>query len=193
MPNNKSASVPLILAACGYAYTTWHTQASDQRRAQIERVNEQVKELYGPLFMCITATKSAYDAMVRQHSTDGTLHTFEKSIKSNPHCSEACAYRSWVREVFMPLNLQAAKIIMTRADLLESSTIEPLLQQLVAHVSALKVIIKQWDDGDLAATSVIPYPDDLLMMIHQQYMRIKKRQAALLGMNNYRMFLIPRL
>eukprot|EP00976_Prorocentrum_cordatum_P021882 447246-Prorocentrum_minimum.AAC.1 len=147
MPNNKSMSVPLILAACGYAYTTWHTQASDQRRAQIERVNEQVKELYGPLVMCVTATKSAYDAMVctsselthdlfhqlplilttcvvrsrlcvQQHSTDGTLETFEKIVKSDPHSSEAFAYRSWVREVFMPLNLQVRINITIVAHLL---------------------------------------------------------------------------
>jgi len=145
--------------------------------------------LYGPLFMCITATKSAYDAMARQHSEDGTLKSFDESVKRDHNGVQATAYRSWVREVFMPLNLQAAKIIMTRADLLESLTIEPGLQQLVAHVSALKVIIKQWDDGDLAAMSIVSYPDDLLMMIHQQYIRIKRRQAALLGMNS----LVPRL
>jgi hypothetical protein len=128
-----SLPLPVLLAVAGYAYSTWSQIAREHRQGQLERVNEQVctvcrpleapaavryqtltrghslvppaqvKELYGPLLMCITATQSAYDAMCRQHS-DGTPESFQAAVKQDPHSVQANAYRDWVREVFMPLN-----------------------------------------------------------------------------------------
>lgn len=49
----------------------------------------------------------------------------------------------------MPLSEKAAAIVMERADLLEGERIDPLLLQLVAHVSAYKVIMRRWREGDL--------------------------------------------
>lgn len=64
-----------------------------EREAQIDRVNEQVKDLYGPLLSCVTASKSAFDAMIGQHSPDGTKAGFVRAIRENPDSAEAVAYR----------------------------------------------------------------------------------------------------
>ena len=64
-----------------------------EREAQIDRVNEQVKDLYGPLLSCVTASKSAFDAMIGQHSPDGTKAGFVRAIRENPDSREAIAYR----------------------------------------------------------------------------------------------------
>lgn len=64
-----------------------------EREAQIDRVNEQVKDLYGPLLSCVTASKSAFDAMIGQHSPDGTKAGFVRAIRDNPDSGEAVAYR----------------------------------------------------------------------------------------------------
>jgi hypothetical protein len=47
-------------------------------------------------------------------------------------------------EVLQPLNERVAEIVTKNADLLEAASMEPLLLQLVAHVSAYRVIIKRW-------------------------------------------------
>lgn len=52
--------------------------------------------------------------------------------------------RQWMKEVLQPLNEKAADIIVRHADLLQSAQMEPLLLQLVAHVSAYRVILKRW-------------------------------------------------
>jgi hypothetical protein len=44
------------------------------------------------------------------------------------------------------------------------------------------VIIKQWAQGDLAAASVVTYPNELLRKIQQEYLMVKRRQDFLLGM-----------
>lgn len=46
-------------------------------------------------------------------------------------------------EVLQPLNERVAEIVTKNADLLEAAAMEPLLLQLVAHVSAYRVIIKR--------------------------------------------------
>ena len=48
-----------------------------------------------------------------------------------------------MRAVLQPLNEKAKDIIVKHADLLQSSQMEPLLLQLVAHVSAYQVILQR--------------------------------------------------
>lgn len=51
-------------------------------------------------------------------------------------------------EVLQPLNDRAASIIIDHIDLLDSSRVEPLLLQLVAHVAAYKVILSRCSCSD---------------------------------------------
>ena len=48
-----------------------------------------------------------------------------------------------MRAVLQPLNEKAKDIIVKHADLLQSTHMEPLLLQLVAHVSAYRVILQR--------------------------------------------------
>lgn len=138
---------------------------------------------YGPLLALCAATKSAYDAMVRQHSSDGTLGSFIRGIKEDPSGAEGVAYRHWIRSVLQPLNEKAADVIVNHLNLLESRAIHPSLLQLVAHVSSMRVIIRGWEEGRLSEWSAVSYPDELLPYIEAEFKGIKKRQAELLGIS----------
>ena len=65
-----------------------------------------------------------------------TAAEFRAAVRADPSGPEAVAYRAWVKGVLLPLSAKAADIVVERADLLEGTSIEPLLLQLVAHVSA---------------------------------------------------------
>ena len=67
------------------------------------------------------------------------------------------------------------------ADLLESSHMPALLLQLVAHVSANRVVLSRWAQGESGAASAIAYPDALPEWASSQFRVIKARQALLLG------------
>ncbi len=71
----------------------------------------QLGNLYGPLLACVTASACAYDAMIRQHSSDGTRASFVRAIQQDPHGPAGIAYRHWMRVVFQPLNQRASAII----------------------------------------------------------------------------------
>ena len=77
----------------GYLFTFYNTKKTDERKAQIERCNDQVRLLYGPLLACVTATRSAFAAMVRQHSVDGSVDSFVQAAREHPEGPEGIAYR----------------------------------------------------------------------------------------------------
>ena len=180
-PTSIAATVGL--AILGYISTALHTLRAQQHGARVERVNEQLKALYGPLLACVTASKSSYGAMLRQLEASGISPSqFRSAVRADPTGPAAQAYRTWVRTVLMPLSEKAASLVIERADLLEGSGgIEPLLLQLVSHVSAYKVLLQRWRDGQSAEQSAIPYPDDIHAWASSEFVRLKQRQASLLG------------
>ncbi len=81
--------------------------------------------------------------MVLQHSKDKTLKSFQAAAAEDPYGPEASAYRMWMVEVLQPLNEKAACIVRDHIDLLEGREIVKELLQLVAHVSAQRVVLQK--------------------------------------------------
>ena len=88
-----------VLAGGGWLFTYLNQLKIDQRAAQLERVNAQLRDLYGPLLSCVTASKATFDAMLRQHAPGGTAAGISSAYAADPSSRAAEAYRSWVREV----------------------------------------------------------------------------------------------
>lgn len=53
----------------------------------------QVKELYGPLLAVVTASKSAFDAMVTQHSPNRSMKDFISAARNTPEGKDGQTYR----------------------------------------------------------------------------------------------------
>jgi hypothetical protein len=171
----------LAPALAGYLFTYYNAKAADERKARIERVNDQVRLLYGPLLAAVHAARAAHAAMVRGHSPDGSVAAFAAAARADPAGPEGAAYRHWMREVLQPLNERAAAAIVGHVDLLEGAAVEPALLQFVAHVSAYRVCLKRWAEGALDEWSAVPYPDALPEYAEREFKRVKRRQAELLG------------
>lgn len=85
--------IPVFLAFSGWMFNVLHQRAVQQRTLRIERVNEQLSQLLGPLLACVTASKASYEAMVQQHSPDGTSAGFIQDAKERPDGQAGTAYR----------------------------------------------------------------------------------------------------
>ena len=138
----------------------------------------------GPLLACVTCSKSAFDAMCNVHSPDGSKAGFFLAKTQDPNSEQGKAYRMWTRQVFMPLNERVARLIVDRSDLIVGDKFEPLLLQLVAHVSAMRVMVKRWDEGDLTAITSIGYPDEIHDWIEQAFATLKATQAKFLALSD---------
>jgi hypothetical protein len=172
-----------LLALGGFLFTYLNTKTIEERKARIERVNRQLELFYGPLLACVSATASAKRAMIKQMlGSEGIREeSLHAAVKRDPTIQKA--YQQWMELVLQPLNERAAKVVIENIDLLEGSSIQKDLLQLVSHVAANRVLISSWKDANsaLSFSSAIPYPDRLEEFIGREFSKMKRIQADLLG------------
>jgi len=171
-------SVTILVAAAGYLFKYLNDLKLSQRKDRLERVDRQLRELYGPLFALDRASTMAWTAFRSRYRPGEAFW----GTASSPTEEEAAAWRLWMTEVFMPLNLEMTQIITERADLLEESEMPDVLLELCAHVYAYKPVIREWEQGDYSLhTSIINFPMALRDYTSESYVRLKREQARLLG------------
>jgi hypothetical protein len=100
-------SFSLLAAASGFLASYWNSKIVEERKARIERVNEQLREFVGPLLATVGTSRSAWAAMVAQ-SGQGEPRAFQDAVAADPAGPEAEAYRAWMTSVLQPLNEKGA-------------------------------------------------------------------------------------
>jgi len=102
-----------------------------------------------------------------------------------PTREEAEAWRLWIKEVFMPLNLEMEALILKHSDLLVEAEMPKVLLDLSAHTAGYKPILKSWERGDFSRNvSLIDFPRDLITYAETNYRFLKKKQRELLKENS---------
>ena len=61
-----------------------------------------------------------------------------------------------------------------------NNTVPPVLLDFVAHVAANRIVLSEWERGNVAAVSAIPFPEELLTFARHELGRVKREQARLL-------------
>jgi hypothetical protein len=161
--------VTVILAFSGYYYTYQKDLSLANRKVQLERVDRQLRELYGPLYALSNAGTR-------------TIKEFRRVYPSTKTEKEKAIWRLWMKEVFMPLNLEMEAVILKHSDLLVEPEMPEVLLNLSAHIAGYKAVLKSWDRGDTSRiTSLIPFPSDLTEYAEKDYRLLKGKQTKLLG------------
>lgn len=178
--------VTAILAFVGFAVKYLNDVAIARRKDKLERVNLQLKHLYGPLYATVYVQHVAW-LRFRANCRPG-IHFFRGNPP--PTAEDLVAWRLWISEVFMPFNLRVEKIIVDNGDLLIEEQLPDCLLGLCAHIAAYKPILKKWESGDYSSlfplggdrTDLLKYdPDALLDYAKNSYFALKNTQASLLG------------
>ncbi len=173
-------SITILLAFTGYLATYVYNLRLAQRRDRLERLNHQLSDLYGPLFALQTSATYIWTEF-RARNRAGFSSYWDPSAP--PSTVEEQAWRLWMREVFMPLNLQMSDVIVRNAALLEESTVPECLLRLCAHVAAYRAVMKKWKGGDYSEnTSWMTFPrEDLVHYTSETFRRLKEEQRRLLA------------
>lgn len=170
--------VTICLAFIGYIATYLNNIAVARRKDRLERINLQLRNLYGPLYATDQASRIAWDAFRSRYRPSGS---FFRSTPP-PTKEELEAWRLWMSEVFMPLNLRMEKIIVENADLILGDQMPDSFLEFIAHVAAYKPVIKKWQSGDYSEhTSFSNYPTEMRQHIVSSYSQLKKEQEIILG------------
>ncbi len=175
-----TAAVTLIVALTGYLITYVNNIRLSQRTEQLNRVNRQLGELYGPLYSLSRTGDQVYKAF-RTKYRPGVPY-----FGNNPPPTEEDlkAWRLWVSTVFMPRNTQIQHLIINKADLLIETDIPECLNALCAHVAAYQAELKKWENGDFSEwySEIIKYPGKVLLEYSEQsFKSLKEKQKKLIG------------
>ncbi len=172
---------PLFIAILGFAAKYVNDVRLARRKDALDRVNKQLADLYGPMLACASASSIAWQEFRRRYRPGRPY--FDDDPPPSP--GELEAWRLWITEVFMPLNLRIEKAVMEHADLLRESEMPLCLRELCAHISAYKLVLKRWQNGDHSEhTSVVNYPPDVDEYARRSYDALKAEQGRLLGLTS---------
>ncbi|HEV3073957.1 MAG TPA: hypothetical protein VHB47_06010 [Thermoanaerobaculia bacterium] len=152
-----------------------------RRKDRLDRINAQLKFLYGPLYATDLAGREAWLAFQHKLRPDDDPHS---GMRRQPLTEAGQAERRlWVTQVFMPLNERMEKTIVENADLLPGDEIPHALLAMCAHTAAYKAIRQKWELGDYSDDhSAIGYPWEALREhVQATFKELKKEQAKLLA------------
>ncbi len=169
----------ISLALLGYLYTYWKELAFAHHKDQLERVDRQLRELYGPLYALASTNNRTYNQFRQKYRHDQPDYW---EAMPPPTDEEARAWRLWMQEVFMKQNLAMEEMITKHSDLLVESEMPEVLLALSAHVAGYKPVLKLWEQGDFSQnTSILNFPKELTTYAEKSYTLLKNKQLRLLG------------
>ena len=150
------------------------------RKDQLDRVDRQLRELYGPLFSLNRTSAEVYRAFRQEWRRDVQGYW---SNPVPPTEEEARAWRMWIVEVFFPLISRMEELVIEHADLIDETEMPPCLLELVTHAATYRAVLRAWEEGDFSRhTSMLPYPRATITeYLERRYAELKERQATLLG------------
>lgn len=165
-----------IAAVFGFLAKSLYDLLIQRRKENLEYINNQIEKLYGPLFILDSVGTASYNTFIKRIGRESDPQ-LEKPLSQ----IELEEWVVWVKDIFMPLNLEKEKIIKSNPHLLiEKSTPKPILD-FISHVTVYKIVIKRWGVGDFKEIySLIDYPSDFSAYITDSYNVLKTKQESYL-------------
>lgn len=173
-------AVSVALAFAGYFATYLNNLKTSRRKDSLDRINRQLKELYGPMFALCNASQIAWDHFRANHRPG---RAFWNVPGDPPTPEEAVAWRIWMKEVFIPIIFRMEALVLANSDLIDQEEMPPSFVDLCAHTAGYRVVMKKWENGDFSENvSSINFPKEVVGHVSAEYQRLKKDQARLLAL-----------
>ena len=172
--------VTIIVAIGGWLFIYPNGRSTTARAAQLDRVNRQLRDLYGPLYARLAASNRVWAAFWEKHRpSHGRTYYFGDDVTLSQ--KELETWRVWMRSVFEPMNAATEEIILKNVDLLESEDIPNAFVDALAHIAAYKAVLDAWGREDYSEhTSVNNWPhEELMAVVEPELKKLRKRQKKL--------------
>ena len=141
-----AALTTLLVAVLGALLSHRSAQRLRQYEAQLERVDAQLRELYGPMHATLESNRIAYEHFLST-VRPGSPNFFNKDFPS-PNDPQLRQWRLWITTVLQPGNEYIQGLIIKNAHLLLDDELPECPLLFSAHVAGYRVTITQWADGD---------------------------------------------
>ena len=178
------ALIGVCVAAVGYLVKYWTDLRLVQRTDRLDRINDQLRDFYGPLLALTQSSDESWQAFRKRHRPGGGSYW-----QGDPPVSQDDArhWRLWMATVFIPLNQRMMELVLQHADLIEEPEMPPCLLALCAHVAGYQAVLKEWESGEISVArednvSVVNFPSrEVADYAAAAFGRLKAEQGKLLG------------
>lgn len=170
-----TACASLMIAIMAYWLNHKGEIRRTNRRARIDWVSSQLKDLYGPLLVLTETNEKCWIEYRRRFiPPDGPAEIPLSEL-------EEARWRRWVQEVFAPAAQKIQEIITTRGDLIIGGEMPPVVLDFCAHAATYDVLLTDWDGTGPAKCTLIHHPGiRLLSYVRESYGSLKAEQELLL-------------
>lgn len=169
----------VLSAVVGFLAKYANDLSTERRKDKLDRINTQLRQLYGPLYACERAHSIAWGVFRNRYRHGGAYFPPNTAISEE----DKQAWRLWITEVFLPMRERMETAVMDNGDLLLEDAMPDCLLQLCAHVEAFRPIVKRWENKDFAEhIPPVEFPrEDLRVYLEESYRLLKTEQQKLLG------------
>jgi hypothetical protein len=171
------ASAGAVTTCIGWIVTYRLAKRQQYRKDQLDLVNRQITELYGPLHIACEAGRNAYDALCKKF---GVKQIFVDGRPVSPQAGDE--WSLWMNDIFTPLNDRLEKLIMEKLYLLEETEVPVDFHTFMKHVALNKIILLKWKNGDKTEQYAREeFPKTLDGYAKGALEKAKRKQAELIG------------
>jgi hypothetical protein len=170
--------ITVSLALIGYLVKYFNDVSITKRKDKLDRVNHQLKDLYGPL---LSLTNSSNTAWVKFRSIYRNYNPAYFDSRNPPNEEEMKVWRLWMTTVFFPIVDKKYNIIIDNTDLIIEDHFPKCLEDFCAHVNTYRPVLEKWKNGDYSEhVSLLGYPKELNSYFQSVFDKLKKEQNRLL-------------
>ena len=164
-----------LIALAGYFIKYLYELSLQRRRENLNYLEKQIGEFYGPLFILGNVGMTSYDALIKKMNKENDRHLDKLTTE------QIKEWRFWVEIVFMPNNLEMEKVIKEKAYLIKETEIPSCFIEFITHVADYKVVVAKWKKEDYSNIfSIIDFPDELHKYIETRFSELRKEQMFLI-------------
>ena len=170
-------AVVAIVTAIGWFVTSRLTKLQQNAKDQLDLVNKQITEFYGPLLIACEAGRETHRALCNK------LHVEEVFPGGKPACDKAFdEWVLWMDNIFSPLNNLREKLIMEKLYLVLDDDVRADFHQLIQHVALTKIVLAKWAKGDKSEQfALIEFPRTMTDYARDSLVTLRAQRAYLIG------------
>jgi hypothetical protein len=171
-----TAAVSVFVAVLGFLLNQRAQLQLERRRARLERVNAQLRSLYGPLFALVETNERVWRAL----RDDGLPDQANRVPAEQLGVAERERWEATRNDVLAPLNERMNELIVDHADLLIEREMPAPLLQFCAHVTGDRAPRPETASAS-GRDSLVPHPGrPYVEYVRTSFATLKEEQFTLL-------------
>jgi hypothetical protein len=171
-----TASASVVVAVIVFVANQVAQLRNERRQTALKRVNDQLRDLYGPLHALVSVNEHLWRTMRDAHLPESERR---RAGAMTPEQTEE--WRRWLHQALMPANLQMRDLVIEHADLISEEDVPTVLQDFCAHVASYEVYLAR-PEGSGTGRALIRHPGEpYVTYVRQGFAALKREQASLLG------------